>query len=294
MKHFVLILSMTTGAAMASAQTPAKPASSATAAKPATATHTTSAMTLPPGVPRVHGILKTAFSLRYEDIKIGTGADAEPNKLYKVLYTGYLAADGHKFDSSDDHRRPVLDKDGKPELGPDGKPKQGDPEPLSFPQGYGRLIPGYDQGFYGMKVGGKRRLFIPWQLAYGQRGRPGPDAAHPGIPPKADLIFDIELVDVTEMPMPTRPGMGRMPIRPVPPRPGAPGAPGTAPAPGASPSSGAAPSAGSPATPGAPAGAPSPGQPATPPPAGNPATPAPPATNPSPTPQPQGTPPQSK
>lgn len=180
MKHLVLILSMTAGAAMASAQTPAKPASSATTAKPATAAHTTSAVALPPGVPRVHGIVKTAFSLRYEDFKIGTGAEAEPNKLYKVLYTGYLAADGHKFDSSEDHRRPLLDKDGKPVLGPDGKPKQGDPEPLTFPQGFGRLIPGFDQGFIGMKVGGKRRLFIPWQLAYGAHGHPGPDAAHPG------------------------------------------------------------------------------------------------------------------
>lgn len=292
-----MILSVVATAAIANAQTPAKPASSAATAKPATATHTASAMTLPPGVPRVHGIVKTAFSLRYEDIKIGAGAEAEPNKLYKVLYTGYLAADGHKFDSSDDHRRPVLDKDGKPELGPDGKPKLGDPEPLTFPQGFGRLIPGFDQGFYGMKVGGKRRLFIPWQLAYGERGRPGPDAAHPGIPTKADLIFDVELVDVSEMPAsPMRPGMGRMPMRPTPPRPGTPGAPGSSAAPGSAPAPGSPPSPGSapsPATPGAPATAPAPGQPATPPPAGNPATPAP-STNPapSPTPQQQGPPPQ--
>jgi peptidylprolyl isomerase len=63
-----------------------------------------------------------------------------------------------------------------------------------------------------MKVGGKRRLFIPWQLAYGARGRPGPDATHPGIPAKADLIFDVELLDVTEPPVPqNRPGMIGMP-----------------------------------------------------------------------------------
>jgi len=270
MKHLALVLSAAASAAIAGAQAPAKPASSATTAKPATATHTAGALALPPGVPRVHGIVKTEFSLRYEDFKVGTGAVAEPNKLYKVLYTGYLASDGHKFDSSDDHRRPVLDKDGKPELGPDGKPKLGDPEPLTFPQGFGRLIPGFDQGFYGMRIGGKRRLFIPWQLAYGDRGHPGPDAAHPGIPPKADLIFDIELVDVSDMPMPTRPGMGRMPMRPMPPRPGAPGAPGSpatpgsAPAPGSGASPGAAPN---PPSPGAPAA----GQPAAAPPAGNPA-----------------------
>ncbi len=102
-----------------------------------------------------------------------------------------------------------MDKDGKPVMGEDGKPKLGDPQPISFPQGFGRVIPGFDQGFEGMKVGGKRRLFIPWQLAYGARGRPGPDPAHPGIPPKADLIFDVELVDVAEMQMPPNHPMAR-------------------------------------------------------------------------------------
>ena len=277
-----LLIFVMAAAVAAGAQTPAKPASS-TAAKPATATHAAAASTLPPGIPRVHGILKTAFSLRYEDFKIGTGADAEPNKLYKVLYTGYLASDGHKFDSSEDHRRPALDKDGKPVMGPDGKPKMGDPEPLAFPQGFGRLIPGFDQGFTGMKVGGKRRLFIPWQLAYGAKGRPGPDAAHPGIPPKADLIFDVELVDVSDMPMPMRPGMGRpgMPGRPMPPvtpHPATPGAPATPSAPGATPK------------PEAPSTAPAPGAPATPPqgqPAPPPTQPAAPAAPATPPPQPR-------
>jgi peptidylprolyl isomerase len=284
MNRNFLILAATVLVSAASAQTTAKTASSpsTTSKTGATATRSSSTAALPPGVPRVHGIVKTAFSLRYEDVKVGTGADAEPNKLYKVLYTGYLASDGHKFDSSDDHRRPVLDKDGKPELGPDGKPKLGDPEPLMFPQGYGRLIPGFDQGFNGMKIGGKRRLFIPWQLAYGERGRPGPDAAHPGIPPKADLIFDIELVDVSDMPAPMRPGMGRMPIRPAPPKPGATGA--ASPAPGAS---GAPGSSGSPAAPSGTNTAP--GQPANTPPAGN----ANPASPPS-TPQQQGPPPQQQ
>jgi len=189
---------------LASAQTapaPAAPAKAATPAK-APATSTAGALKLPPGIPRGRGVIKTAFALRYQDLKIGTGAAAEPNKVYKVLYTGYLAADGHKFDSSEDHRQPLRDKDGKPVMGDDGKPKLADAQPISFVQGFGRVIPGFDQGFDGMKVGGKRRLFIPWQLAYGARGRPGPDPAHPGIPPKADLIFDIELVDVVEMQMP--------------------------------------------------------------------------------------------
>lgn len=261
MNRNLLIFGMAAAAAAASAQTAPKPASTTGVAKSTTATHSPAASTLPPGIPRVHGIVRTAFSLRYEDIKLGTGAEAEPNKLYKVLYTGYLASDGHKFDSSDDHRRPVLDKDGKPVMGLDGKPKLGDPEPLAFPQGFGRLIPGFDQGFTGMHIGGKRRLFIPWQLAYGAKGRPGPDAAHPGIPPKADLIFDVELVDVSDMPM--RPGMGRpgMPGRPMPPvtpHPAAPGAPATPP------NSGAAPKPEAPATP--PQGQSAPAAPATPPP----------------------------
>ena len=219
----LLILMMAASAVAASAQTPAKPAApAATAAKPAAtaaakpaANAASSAVgaKLPPGIPPVKAIRKTAFSLQYQDIKIGAGPESEPNKMYQVHYTGWLAADGHKFDSSYDHpRAPVLDKDGKPVMGDDGKPKLGDLQPLSFPQGFGRLIPGWDQGFYGMKVGGKRRLFIPWQLAYGAKGRPGPDAAHPGIPAKADLIFDVEFVGMTDLPMPpNHPGVGGMP-----------------------------------------------------------------------------------
>lgn len=191
-------------------------------------------------------MVKTAFALRYQDITVGTGEVAEPNKMYQVLYTGYIAADGRKFDASEDHRLPMKDKDGKPVLGDDGKPKLGDPEPINFPQGFGRVIPGFDQGFDGMKVGGRRRIFIPWQLAYGARGRPGPDPAHPGIPAKADLIFDVTLVKITDMQMPAmRPGM--MPGRPAP-HPGTPATP-SAPAPGATgakpqPPAGSAPQAG--------------------------------------------------
>jgi peptidylprolyl isomerase len=272
MRHSVLILFLAAGTVAAIAQTPAKPAAPAT-----TATHTaaaSSAIKLPPGVPPARGIVKTAFTLRYQDIKIGTGALAESNKMYKVHYTGWRAADGVKFDSSYDHPGPpVMDKDNKPVMGDDGKPKHGDPQPMAFPQGMGRLIPGFDQGFAGMKIGGKRRLFIPWQLAYGTRDMPARGADHPGIPPKSDLIFDVELVDVSDLPTaPNGPGgMGRaMPGgRPLPqgaqPRPGAaptPGAPATAPTPGATPAPGAAAAPSSaPATP-----APASPAPATPPP----------------------------
>jgi peptidylprolyl isomerase len=214
--------------------------------------------------------VKTAFTLRYQDIKIGTGAVAEPNKMYKVHYTGWRAADGVKFDSSFDHPGPpVMDKDNKPVMGDDGKPKHGDPQPMAFPQGMGRLIPGFDQGFAGMKVGGKRRLFIPWQLAYGTRDMPAHGADHPGIPPKSDLIFDVELVEIGDMPAaPTRPGMGGAPGgRPMPPggqpRPGAAPAPGATPAPGAASAPSAAPAAAPQATPAtAPTTTPAPATPA--------------------------------
>jgi peptidylprolyl isomerase len=240
------------------AQSAAKPAETPGAKASPTAV---SGVKLPPGVPAAHGALKTAFSLRYQDIKIGAGADAQPNQVYKVLYTGWLADGGRKFDSSEDHRQPVLDKDGKPETGPDGKPKLGDPQPITFPQGFARVIPGFDQGFAGMKVGGKRRIFIPWQLAYGAKGRPGPDPAHPGIPPKADLIFDVQLVDVTDMPMPqNRPPMPIRPGTPLPPghlpvNPGAPGAPGN---PSAAPGSPTPPTGAQPATPASPPNPPQP------------------------------------
>ena len=100
----------------------------------------------------------------------GTGELAAA-KWYTVHYTGWLT-DGTKFDSSYDHPGA---------------------EPITFPQG-GRVILGWNTGFQGMHVGGKRRLFIPYQLAYGETGRP------PVIPPKADLIFDVELVSVSDAP----------------------------------------------------------------------------------------------
>ena len=119
--------------------------------------------------------MKVQYVMRYQDITIGTGALAEPGQLYSVHYTGWLAADGTKFDSSVDRGQPI-----------------------EFQQGARRVIAGWDQGFEGMHIGGKRRLFIPWQLAYGAAGR-GP------IPAKADLIFDIELIDAHDPNAPAAP-----------------------------------------------------------------------------------------
>jgi peptidylprolyl isomerase len=215
-----------------SAQTAPRPSTGSAHAPARAATSTAHAAStvgykLPAGEHRVPGIAKTAFALKYQEIKIGTGPEGEAGKLWHVHYKGWRAADGVVFDDWEDHKRPVMDKDGKPEMGPDGQPKLGDPEPLAFPQGTGRLIPGFDYGVTGMHVGGKRRLFIPWQMAYGTRTMPDrPD--HPGIPAKSDLIFDVELVDVTDMPVaPQRPmmppGGGTVhPQPPVQPHPGAP------------------------------------------------------------------------
>ncbi len=130
----------------------------------------------PAGIPPATGKVESAFALRYIDIKPGEGAVAQPEQFYTVHYTGWLASDGTKFDSS-------LDRN----------------EPFTFQQGAHRVIPGWDGGFGGMHVGGKRRLFIPYQLAYGERGRP------PVIPPKSDLIFDIELISASDTPVPPEP-----------------------------------------------------------------------------------------
>jgi FKBP-type peptidyl-prolyl cis-trans isomerase len=101
-----------------------------------------------------------------EDIQVGTGAEATKGKMVAVHYTGTLL-NGKKFDSS-------LDRG----------------EPFSFKLGAGMVIQGWDQGVAGMKVGGKRKLTIPSHLGYGDRGYPGV------IPPRATLVFDVELISV--------------------------------------------------------------------------------------------------
>lgn len=107
------------------------------------------------------------------DTQVGTGREAEPGFNVTVHYTGWLydaAAEGHKgkkFDSSLDRKQPFV-----------------------FFLGGGQVIQGWDEGFAGMKIGGKRTLVIPSEMGYGARGAGG------AIPPNADLIFDVELLDV--------------------------------------------------------------------------------------------------
>ena len=107
------------------------------------------------------------------DEKVGEGREAEAGLIIKVHYTGWLFAEdkkdhkGKKFDSSLDRR-----------------------QPFEFTLGVGQVIKGWDQGFSGMKVGGKRTIYIPASLGYGSRG------AGDVIPPNSDLVFDVELLEL--------------------------------------------------------------------------------------------------
>ena len=111
---------------------------------------------------------KTASGLQYWDLKKGTGPVAKAGQTVKVHYTGWLADGGKKFDSSVDRN-----------------------EPFEFKLGAGMVIPGWDEGVAGMKVGGKRQLRIPPDLGYGARGAGG------AIPPNSTLVFDVELLGVS-------------------------------------------------------------------------------------------------
>jgi FKBP-type peptidyl-prolyl cis-trans isomerase len=109
----------------------------------------------------------TASGLQYWQLKPGTGTVAAKGDIVKVHYTGWLT-DGTKFDSSDTRG-----------------------EPLRFWLGKGQVIVGWDEGVTGMKVGEKRQLRIPSKLGYGAQGTTG-------IPPNAELVFDVELVAVSK------------------------------------------------------------------------------------------------
>ena len=104
--------------------------------------------------------------LKIEDLKVGSGDEAISGKSVNVHYTGWLT-NGKEFDSSR---------------------KSG--QPFTFQLGAGQVIPGWDQGVAGMKVGGKRKLTIPSHLAYGEHG------AGNVIPPNATLVFEVELLEV--------------------------------------------------------------------------------------------------
>lgn len=112
-------------------------------------------------------VITTPSGLSYKDIKVGEGASPKKGQTVTVHYTGWLQQNDQKFDSSVDRG-----------------------QPFSFSIGEGQVIPGWDEGVATMKVGGKRKLTIPADLAYGARGAPG------AIPPNATLIFDVELLGI--------------------------------------------------------------------------------------------------
>ncbi|NBX92800.1 MAG: FKBP-type peptidyl-prolyl cis-trans isomerase [Proteobacteria bacterium] len=109
---------------------------------------------------------KDVSELVITDVVKGNGTEAVKSKMVTVHYTGKLL-DGTKFDSS-------LDRG----------------TPFTFQLGVGQVIPGWEKGVAGMKVGGKRKLTIPSKDGYGERGAP------PVIPPNSTLVFDVELLDV--------------------------------------------------------------------------------------------------
>ena len=106
------------------------------------------------------------MSLQVEDLVMGDGVEAQSGKEITVHYTGWLT-DGTQFDSSIDRK-----------------------QPLSIVLGVGQVIKGWDQGIEGMKIGGKRKLTIPPELAYGNRAVGGV------IPKNATLVFEVELLGV--------------------------------------------------------------------------------------------------
>jgi peptidylprolyl isomerase len=118
-----------------------------------------------PDVPEGKGDPPT--QLVVQDLIVGKGKRAKAGDMVAVRYVGVLFENGKEFDASWDGNRPG--------------------QPFEFPLGAGQVIPGWDQGVVGMREGGRRKLIIPPELAYGAQGFP------PDIPPNAALIFDIDL-----------------------------------------------------------------------------------------------------
>ena len=119
--------------------------------------------------------------LKYIDLKVGTGAVAVNDKNLTVQYTGWLSTGPPPFDSSRNPGR----------------------SPFTFQLGQSKVIPGWDEGLLGLKVGGKRKLIIPSDLAYGPNGQTDPNTGAVVIPGNATLVFEVELLNVAPGPKPS-------------------------------------------------------------------------------------------
>lgn len=129
---------------------------------------TTTVVVKPDAPSEKETMITTDSGLQYVDLVEGDGAAPQAGETVVVHYTGTLE-DGTQFDSSRDRNRP-----------------------FQFKLGAGQVIKGWDEGIASMKVGGRRKLVIPSQLAYGERGAGGV------IPPNATLIFDVELLKIAD------------------------------------------------------------------------------------------------
>ena len=114
----------------------------------------------------------TASGLRYRDLREGDGPTPKAGDMVEVHYTGWLT-DGKQFDSSRSEGR----------------------APFRFPLGQGEVIAGWDEGVATMRVGGHRKLVIPGELGYGDRGYVEADGTV-SIPPGATLVFQVELLSI--------------------------------------------------------------------------------------------------
>ena len=152
-----------------------------------------------------------------DEVRAGTGGNPKPNDVVFVRYTGKLK-DGTVFDQSQDLGLPIK-----------GILPEGTPLPLES------MVPGFREAAVQMQKGGKYTVFIPASKAYGEQGRMNPQTGE-GVPPNADLTFEIEMVDF--MPMATAEAkfqqLQQMMMQQQT-APGAPGAPGGAPAPAPTP-----------------------------------------------------------
>lgn len=119
--------------------------------------------------------------LKFIDLKFGAGDAAKKGENVTVQYTGWLSTGGTPFDSSRNPGRTAF----------------------TVQLGAGQVIPGWDEGIPGMKVGGKRKLIIPPALGYGSQGQTDPNTGAVIIPGNATLVFEVELIGVAPGPSPS-------------------------------------------------------------------------------------------